>query len=155
VAAVSQPVPVLRLGDALLVSIQVDLQDDDVLALQEELAQRIVDTGARGVIIDISAVDIVDSFIGRMFSSIAALSRVLDAETVVVGMRPAVAITLVELGLSLEGVRTALDLEKGLAILDRLVEARRPLEDVDPDGFEDLEEPAQDRGQDDPAPSRR
>jgi rsbT antagonist protein RsbS len=105
------------------------------MALQDELAERIVDTGARGVIIDISGVDIVDSFIGRMFSSIAALSRVLDAETVVVGMRPAVAITLVELGMSLEGVRTALDLEKGLAILARLVEARSPLEDPgdDPD----------------------
>jgi rsbT antagonist protein RsbS len=129
---VTQPVPILRLADALLVSIQVDLQDDDVVALQEELAEKIVGTGARGVIIDISAVDIVDSFIGRMFSSIAALSRVLDAETVVVGMRPAVAITLVELGLSLEGVRTALDLEKGLAILDRLTRARRPLEEDDP-----------------------
>ena len=133
----SSPIPILRLGDALLVSIQVDLQDDDVVALQEELAERIVDTAARGVIIDISAVDIVDSFIGRMFSSVAALSRVLDAETVVVGMRPAVAITLVELGLSLEGVRTALDLEKGLAILDKLVAARRPVEvdldTVDPD----------------------
>ena len=127
----SQPVPILRLGDALLVSIQVDLQDDDVLALQEELAEKIVGTGARGVIIDISAVDIVDSFIGRMFSSIAALSRVLDAETVVVGMRPAVAITLVELGLSLDGVRTALDLEKGLAILARLTRARLPLEEDD------------------------
>lgn len=129
----SQPVPILRLGDALLVSIQVDLQDDDVVALQDELAEKIVGTGARGVIIDISAVDIVDSFIGRMFSSIAALSRVLDAETVVVGMRPAVAITLVELGLSLDGVRTALDLEKGLAILDRRTRARQPLKEHDPE----------------------
>jgi rsbT antagonist protein RsbS len=129
----SQSVPILRLADALLVSIQVDLQDDDVMALQEELAEKIVGTGARGVIIDISAVDIVDSFIGRMFSSIAALSRVLDAETVVVGMRPAVAITLVELGLSLDGVRTALDLEKGLAILGRLTRARRPLDEDDPE----------------------
>jgi rsbT antagonist protein RsbS len=139
---VSQTVPILRLGDALLVSIQVDLQDDHVLALQEELAEKIVSTSARGVIIDISAVDIVDSFIGRMFSSIAALSRVLDAETVVVGMRPAVAITLVELGLSLDGVRTALDLEKGLAILARRTRARRPLEEDDP-GYapEDLGDP--------------
>jgi rsbT antagonist protein RsbS len=141
----SQSVPILRLADALLVSIQVDLQDDDVMALQEELAEKIVGTGARGVIIDISAVDIVDSFIGRMFSSIAALSRVLDAETVVVGMRPAVAITLVELGLSLDGVRTALDLEKGLAILGRLTRARRPLDEDDPEytAPEDMGDPVQ------------
>lgn len=125
-------VPILQLGNALLVSIQVDLQDDSVVALQEDLAERIVATGAAGVVIDISAVEIVDSFIGRMFASIAAVSRVLDAETVVVGMRPAVAITLVELGLSLEGVRTALDLEKGLAILDRLA-SRRRIADQDPD----------------------
>ena len=125
-------VPILQLGNALLVSIQVDLQDDSVVALQEDLAARIVTTRAAGVVIDISAVEIVDSFIGRMFASIAALSRVLDAETVVVGMRPAVAITLVELGLSLEGVRTALDLEKGLAILNRLA-TRRRIADQDPD----------------------
>ena len=125
-------VPILQLGNALVVSIQVDLQDDSVVALQEDLAARIVATGAAGVVIDISAVEIVDSFTGRMFASIAALSRVLDAETVVVGMRPAVAITLVELGLSLEGVRTALDLEKGLAILDRLA-SRRRIADQDPD----------------------
>jgi rsbT antagonist protein RsbS len=112
-------VPILSLGDVLLVSIQIDLQDESVLRLQEDLADRIVATGARGVVIDISGVEIVDSFIGRMFATTAALSRVLDAETVVVGMRPAVAITLVELGLSLDGVRTALDLEKGLAILRR------------------------------------
>jgi rsbT antagonist protein RsbS len=125
-------VPILQLGNALLVSIQVDLQDDSVVALQEDLAERIVATGAAGVVIDISAVEIVDSFIGRMFASIAALSRVLDAETVVVGMRPAVAITLVELGLSLESVRTAFDLEKGVAILDRLA-TRRRIADQDPD----------------------
>jgi rsbT antagonist protein RsbS len=110
-------IPILVLGDSLLVSIQVELQDHTVLTLQEDLAERIVQTGARGVVIDISGVEIVDSFIGRMLASIAALSRVLDAETVVVGMRPAVAITLVELGVSFDGVRTALDLEKGLAIL--------------------------------------
>ena len=131
-------VPILQLGNALLVSIQVDLQDDSVVALQEDLAERIVATGAAGVVIDISAVEIVDSFTGRMFASIAALSRVLDAETVVVGMRPAVAITLVELGLSLEGVRTALDLEKGLAILDRLA-TRRGIEEEHPDA--DAEQP--------------
>jgi rsbT antagonist protein RsbS len=126
-------VPVLSLGDALLVSIQVDLQDNTVLALQEDLAERIVATGARGVLIDISAVDIVDSFIGRMFASIAALSRLLDAETVVVGMRPAVAITLVELGLSLEGVRTALDVERGMRILRALSDRRgvRPADELD------------------------
>jgi rsbT antagonist protein RsbS len=110
-------VPILRIGDVLLVSIQVDLQDQGVLSLQEDLAERITATGARGVIIDISAVEIVDSFIGRMFATIASLSRLFDAETVVVGMRPAVAITLVELGLTLGDVRTALDLERGMRVL--------------------------------------
>lgn len=113
-----EPVPILKIGDVLLVSIQVDLQDQTVMALQEDLAERVVGTGARGVIIDITAVDIVDSFIGRMFATIAAMSRLMDAETVVVGMRPAVAITLVELGLSLGGVRTALDLEEGMRLLN-------------------------------------
>lgn len=111
-------IPILKIGEFLLVSIQIDLQDQTVVALQEDLAEEIVRTGARGVIIDISAVDIVDSFIGRMFSTIAAMSRLMDAETVVVGMRPAVAITLVELGLSLDGVRTALDLEQGMRLLE-------------------------------------
>lgn len=110
-------VPILKLGRTLLVSIQVDLQDQTALALQEDLSDRIVSTGATGVLIDISAVEIVDSFIGRMLSTIASISKVLDAETVVVGMRPAVAITLVELGLSLGGVRTALDVEKGMRLL--------------------------------------
>ncbi|TDD82965.1 STAS domain-containing protein [Actinomadura darangshiensis] len=110
-------VPILKIGDVLLVSIQVDLQDQTVLALQEDLADRIVRTGAHGVIIDITAVDIVDSFIGRTFATIASMSRLMDSETVVVGMRPAVAITLVELGLSLGGVRTALDLEEGMRLL--------------------------------------
>ncbi|MBG0821624.1 STAS domain-containing protein [Planomonospora sp. ID91781] len=112
-------VPVLKLGDILIVSIQIDLQDQSVLALQEDLADQVVATGARGVIIDITAVEIVDSFIGRMLATIASISRMLDAETIVVGMRPAVAITLVELGLSLGGVRTALNLEKGVALLDQ------------------------------------
>jgi rsbT antagonist protein RsbS len=110
-------VPVLGLGDVLLVSIQVDLADELALRLQEDLAERIVATGARGVLIDISALDVVDSFTGRVLSTIAAVSRVLDAETVVVGMRPAVAITLVELGLTLQGVRTALSVELGLRML--------------------------------------
>jgi rsbT antagonist protein RsbS len=113
-------VPVLKIGDLLLVTIQVDLEDHSALALQEDLAARIVETGARGVLIDISAMEIVDSFIGRMLSSIASISRVLDATTVLVGMRPAVAITLVELGLSLQGVRTALDVERGMALLDKV-----------------------------------
>jgi len=111
-------VPVLKIGDVLLVSIQVDMDDHTALTLQDDLTERIVATGASGVIIDITALDIVDSFIGRMLSTIASVSRVLDAETVVVGMRPAVAITLVELGLSLNGVRTALNVERGLALLD-------------------------------------
>jgi len=116
---VTERVPVLKIGDVLLVSIQVDLEDQIVLDLQEDLASRIVDSGARGVVIDITAVEIVDSFVGRMLATTAAISRMLDAETVVVGMRPAVAITLVELGLSLGGVRTALTLEKGLNLLAR------------------------------------
>ena len=110
-------VPVLSLGDVLLVSIQIDLEDQIALRLQDDLAERVVSSGARGVIIDITALDIVDSFIGRTLSTIASISKVLDAETVVVGMRPAVAITLVELGLSLRGVRTALNVELGLALL--------------------------------------
>ena len=109
--ALMDRVPVLQIGDILLVSIQVDLEDQIALQLQEDLAERIVETGAHGVIIDITALEIVDSFVGRMLATIASISRVLDAETVVVGMRPAVAITLVELGLSLGGVRTALNVE--------------------------------------------
>lgn len=111
-------IPVLKIGDVLLVSVQIDLEDQTAVALQEDLADRIVATGARGVLIDISGLDIVDSFVGRMLATIASVSRVLDAETVVVGMRPAVAITLVELGLSLEGIRTALNVERGLAVLE-------------------------------------
>lgn len=110
-------VPILKLGSTLLVSIQIDLQDQTALQLQEDLAERITQTGARGVLIDISGLEVVDSFIGRMLSQVAGISRVLDATTVVVGMRPAVAITMVELGLSLDGVRTALDVEKGLRLL--------------------------------------
>jgi rsbT antagonist protein RsbS len=113
-------VPVLALGDVLLVSIQVDLEDQLALALQEDLSDRIVSTGAHGVIIDITALDIVDSFVGRMLATIAAVSKVLDAETVVVGMRPAVAITLVELGLPLRGIRTALNVELGLKLLRKV-----------------------------------
>ncbi|MDP9798807.1 rsbT antagonist protein RsbS [Catenuloplanes nepalensis] len=112
-------IPVLKIGDFLLVSIQVDMEDQIALQLQEDLSDRIVSTGVHGVIIDITALDIVDSFVGRMLSTIAAISKVLDAETVVVGMRPAVAITLVELGLSLNGIRTALNVERGMELLAR------------------------------------
>jgi rsbT antagonist protein RsbS len=117
---VTDRVPVLKIGEILLVSIQIDLEDQMVLDLQEDLSQQIVSTGAKGVVIDISALEIVDSFVGRMLATNASISRMLGAETVVVGMRPAVAMTLVELGLSLQGVRTALNLERGLKLLRRL-----------------------------------
>jgi rsbT antagonist protein RsbS len=110
-------IPILKMGPFLLITIQVDMDDRLALTLQDDLTERIVTSGARGVLIDISSLEIVDSFIGRMFGTIAAMSRVLDAETVVVGMRPAVAITLVELGLTLPGVRTALDVDMGMALL--------------------------------------
>ena len=110
-------IPILRMGRFLLVTIQVDMHDQLALTLQDDLTQRIVADRARGVLIDISALDVVDSFIGRMISNIAGMARVLDANTVVVGMQPAVAITLVELGLTLEGVRTALNVERGMALL--------------------------------------
>jgi rsbT antagonist protein RsbS len=116
-------IPILRLGDVLLVTIQVELEDHTATVLLEDLGQRLVETGARGVLIDISGLDIVDSFIGRMISTIASTSRVLDAQTVLVGMQPAVAITLVELGLNLPGVRTALDVDRGMAQLDRLLQS--------------------------------
>ena len=110
-------IAILKMGDFLLVTIQVDMHDRLAITLQEDLTDRIASTSAQGVLIDISALEVVDSFIGRMLGNIAAMSRVLDAETVVVGMRPAVAITLVELGLSLRGVRTALNVEKGMNLL--------------------------------------
>lgn len=112
-------VPILRMGKVLLVSIQIDMQDQTAVALQNDLAERISQTGATGVLIDISALEIVDSFVGRMLVSISGIARVLSATAVVVGMQPAVAITLVELGLSLEGVRTALSVERGMALLQR------------------------------------
>src|SRR6187455_102036 len=110
-------IPILQMGQILLVTIQLDMQDQMALALQDDLATKIANTGAKGVLIDISALEIVDSFVGRMLASISGISRILDATTVVVGMQPAVAITLVELGLSLEGVRTALNVERGMELL--------------------------------------
>lgn len=110
-------IPILQMGDVLLVTIQVDMQDQMALALQDDLANKISATSAKGVLIDISALEIVDSFVGRMLASISGISRILDATTVVVGMQPAVAITLVELGLSLQGVRTALNVERGMEML--------------------------------------
>ena len=110
-------IPVLRIGQCLLVSIQVDMHDRLAMTLQDDLTERIVQDRARGVLIDISSLDVVDSFIGRTIGNIAAMSRVLDAHTVLVGMQPAVAITLVELGLELPGVRTALNVERGMAML--------------------------------------
>ena len=115
-------IPILKMGSSLLVSIQVDMHDRLALTLQDDLTTMIVKTRARGVLIDISALEIVDSFIGRMLDNIAAVSRILDADTVVVGMRPAVAITLVELGLSLSGVKTALNVERGMALIQSRLE---------------------------------
>lgn len=126
-------VPVLKIGDILLASIQVDMDDQTALRLQEDLSERIVETGCHGVIIDITALDIVDSFIGRTLATIAAISRVLDAETVVVGMRPAVAITLVELGLSLPGIRTALNVERGMELIAAARDDRDAVMDLEPD----------------------
>jgi len=112
-----EKIPILKMGRFLLVTIQVDMHDQLALQLQDDLTARIVHDRAQGVLIDISSLEVVDSFIGRMISNIAAMARVLDAQTVVVGMQPAVAITLVELGLSLDGVRTALNVDKGMALL--------------------------------------
>jgi len=125
-------IPILKFGNALLVTIQVDMHDRLATALEEDLTSKIVDANAKGVLIDISALEIVDSFIGRMLDNIAAVSRILDADTVVVGMRPAVGITLVELGLSLTGVKTALNVERGMA----LIQARLRTSDLDDDDEE-------------------
>lgn len=119
-------IPVIRIRDFLLVSIQVEMHDQLALSLEEDLTAAIVASKARGVLIDISALEIVDSFIGRVLANIAAVSRVLDAETIVVGMRPAVAITLVELGLSLRGVRTALHVDQAMELLEASRAAARP-----------------------------
>jgi rsbT antagonist protein RsbS len=115
-------IPILKLGDSLLVTVQVELHDQLALTLQDDLTQAIARHGARGVLIDISALDVVDSFIGRTLAHIAAMANVLDASTVLVGMQPAVAITLVELGLSLPGIHTALNVDKGIALLQSLID---------------------------------
>ena len=112
-------IPILQMGRVLLITIQVDLHDRLAMSLEEDLTVKISTTRAKGVLIDISALDVVDSSIGRMLDSIAAVSRLMDAETVVVGMRPAVAITLVELGLTLSGVRTALNVDRGIAMIQQ------------------------------------
>jgi rsbT antagonist protein RsbS len=120
-----QNIPILRLGECLLVSIQIDLDDALAMKLQDDLMARIQETGARGVLIDISALEMVDSFIGRMIASISSMARILDASAVVVGMQPAVAITLVELGLNLTGIATALDVDRGMALALRKMEEER------------------------------
>ena len=124
-------IPILKLRNLLLVTIQVDMHDRLAMQLQDELTARISETGAHGVLIDISSLDIVDSFIGRMIANTAAMARVLDAQTVVVGMQPAVAITLVELGLTLPGVRTALNVDKGMALLESTTNDIEDLLDAD------------------------
>ena len=124
-------IPILKMGECLLVSIQVDMHDRLAMQLQDDLTERIAATNACGVLIDISALEIVDSFIGRMLGNIASMSRVLDAQTVVVGMRPAVAITLVELGMSLSGVRTALNVERGMELLTDAAATAAPGRDHD------------------------
>src|SRR5215475_11329693 len=120
-------IPILRMGRYLLVTIQVDMHDRLAMTLQDDLTTKISETGAKGVLIDISSLEIVDSFIGRMLGNIASMSRVLDAQTVVVGMQPAVAITLVELGMSLEGVRTALNVDAGMSLLRKSVNSNGDL----------------------------
>lgn len=135
-------IPILRMGRTLLVTIQVDLQDQTAMALQDDLANRIQETGATGVLIDISALEIVDSFIGRMLAGISGIARVLGANSVVVGMQPAVAITLVELGLSLPGVSTALDVERGMALLRRAdALGQAGLDEDEAASTDDIEEP--------------
>ncbi|MGE5500177.1 MAG: STAS domain-containing protein [Syntrophothermus sp.] len=119
-------IPILKMGPFLLVTIQIDMHDRLAMTLQDDLTSMIVQAKAKGVLIDISSLEIVDSFIGRMLNNIASMSRVLDAETIVVGMRPAVAITMVELGLDMRGVRTALNVDRGIEILNRLINDSNP-----------------------------
>ena len=125
-------IPILKMGRFLLVSIQVDMDDRTAMNLQDDLTARIVKDGAKGVLIDISSLDVVDSFIGRMLANTAAMAHILDAETIVVGMQPSVAITLVELGLSLKGVRSALNIERGMELLRTIVQDdSEPLDALD------------------------
>lgn len=124
-------IPILRMGKFLLVTIQVDLYDGLALNLEADLVQMVNKTSARGVLIDISAVSIVDSFMGRIIGNIASMSRILDAETVVVGMQPAVAITLIELGLPLKGVHTSLNVERGMDLLKQMIDIDEEEEDID------------------------
>jgi rsbT antagonist protein RsbS len=133
-------IPILKMGNFLLVTIQVDLYDRLALNLEADLVQMVDKTSAKGVLIDISAVSIVDSFMGRIIGNIASMSKILDAETVVVGMQPAVAITLIELGLPLKGVNTALDVEKGMNLLREMI---GPLETIDEEGAEEDDSVAQ------------
>jgi rsbT antagonist protein RsbS len=115
-------IPILRMGQYLLVTIQIDLYDRLATNLESDLVQMVNKTGARGVLIDISALSIVDSFMGRILGNIGSMSKIMDAETVVVGMQPAIAITLIELGLELKGVHTALNVEKGMELLRRKID---------------------------------
>ena len=129
-------IPILKMGQFLLVTIQIDLYDRLALTLENDLINMVSKTGARGVLIDISAVSIVDSFMGRILGNIASMSKIMDAETVVVGMQPAVAITLVELGLTLTGVYTALDVEKGMELLQKKIGKHETFEEQEDDGTE-------------------
>ena len=124
-------IPILKVGDCLLVTIQVDMHDELAMTLQQDLTSQISRYASRGVLIDISSLEIVDSFMGRMLANIAAMSRVLDAQTVLTGMQPAVAITLVELGMSLPGIKTALNVERGMQLLAEYIGQNRELEEAD------------------------
>lgn len=131
-----EKIPILKMGQFLLVTIQIDMHDRLAMVLQDDLTDAIVRTKSKGVLIDISSLEIVDSFIGRMLNNIASMSRVLDAETVVVGMRPAVAITMVELGLDMRGVRTALNVDKGIELLQSVV-GKDSQQEYEDDGSEE------------------
>ena len=132
-----QTIPILKMGGFLLVSIQVDMDDRTAMSLQDDLTSAIVKHRAKGVLIDISSLDVVDSFIGRMLANTAAMARILDADTVVVGMQPSVAITLVELGLSLKGVRSALNVERGMELLRQVAREHELMADESDDGHEE------------------